>query len=370
MHRSDPEIDSPPFFLCRHGETEWNTVGRRQGQLDSPLTEAGRGHADAIASAVASVGIDLIISSPLGRAVQTAAVVSERLPCPTIISPDLAEVHHGHHAGLTNTEIERRFPGQLGSRERDKYRWQFPGGESYVDAERRADRFLRSLAESEARRPLVVTHEMISRMLLRSALGLSVDEALGLSLPHGTVLRVEGLAAVEVDTTTSPGAGGLAFPILTRRTRLRPLAEGDVAAVHSILGDDATTADVSFGQPDLEATASYVERRMKQQQDHGFSMWAVELLESGEVVGLCGFFPGDDRELELGYVIRADHWGKGLATEAVSAAIDAAKAGDHRVYATIRPTNLRSLAVAGRVGLIEQGQMSDDRGTLLVFRPA
>lgn len=108
---------------------------------------------------------------------------------------------------------------------------------------------------------------------------------------------------------------------------------------------------------------------MEQEQRHGLSMWAVELLESSEMVGLCGFFPHKQSdEIEIGYVIKACSWGKGYASEAAVAAVDAVHAAGILIYATIRPGNLGSIRVAERVGLKADGQVEDERGPLLVFR--
>lgn len=96
-------------------------------------------------------------------------------------------------------------------------------------------------------------------------------------------------------------------------------------------------------------------------------MWAVELRSTCELVALCGFFPIRPGGIELGYVVRADHWCQGYATEVVRAALDVATAANKRVVATIRSTNQRSLAVAHKVGLVQTGVIDDDRGQLLVF---
>jgi len=180
----------PRVVLVRHGETMWNRERRRQGQLDSPLTAEGRHHARAAASVCVRLGVDRIFTSPLGRARETALIVSSVLAIPVDDVDDLAELHHGAFAGLTNDEIALRYPGALDVRKREKYTWAFPGGESYADAAVRASRALDRVATTGAASPLLVTHEMIGRMLLRSLLDLNVEQALALSLPHGTVLEV------------------------------------------------------------------------------------------------------------------------------------------------------------------------------------
>lgn len=159
----------------------------------------------------------------------------------------------------------------------------------------------------------------------------------------------------------------MATPIRTKRLALRPVTQDDVAAVFGILGDQATTANVSFGLSDLESAERWVRRRMEQQGEYGLSMWAVELRADGPV-GLVGFFPHDGRSVELGYVVHARHWGQGIASEAVEAMLQANLGAVDRVFATVRTTNAASLAVARRVGLVEYDRKHDDRGTLIVMR--
>lgn len=100
----------------RHGQTEWNLAGRRQGRLDSALTQTGRENAVRLATMLETAGIDRIFSSPLARARRTAEIVAERLRIDVQLVPDLAEVHHGVMAGLTDPEIAARFPDEWRSR--------------------------------------------------------------------------------------------------------------------------------------------------------------------------------------------------------------------------------------------------------------
>ena len=154
----------------RHGETHWNLLGRRQGHHDSPLTSRGREQAYEAANALQQVGVDAIYTSPLGRAATTASIVAAVLELP-VRTVDLArEIDHGAFSGLTNAEIEACYPGVLAQRAADKYTWTFPDGESYADASRRADRLVEVLVATPSKSPLVVTHEMFARMLVRGCL--------------------------------------------------------------------------------------------------------------------------------------------------------------------------------------------------------
>jgi broad specificity phosphatase PhoE len=177
--------------LARHGETEWNRAGRRQGQLDSPLTERGLAQARAVAEVVAALPLDAIFASPLGRAAATAALCSERTGLPVTTLAELAEVHHGRMAGLTAEDIERLFPGEFDRRSRDKYRWRFPGGESYADADRRVGKALACVGAAHSWCPLIVSHEMIGRMLRRHLLAADPLTALAWRQPHDVIYRID-----------------------------------------------------------------------------------------------------------------------------------------------------------------------------------
>jgi broad specificity phosphatase PhoE len=184
-------IDREWVYLVRHGQTVWNTQRRRQGQLDSPLTPEGLLHAERSADLVKAMGVDRVFSSPLGRARTTAAMIAARLALPVEVIEDLQEVHHGRIAGLSDLEIERDHPKVAADRARDKYRYRFPGGESYADADQRAEQALAQIRATRVRRPLIVAHEMIGRMLLRNLLDLDPQTSLSFSHPHGVIYRIQ-----------------------------------------------------------------------------------------------------------------------------------------------------------------------------------
>lgn len=107
-----------------------------------------------------------------------------------MVISDLAEIDHGTFAGLTNEEIEARHPGELARRAQSRYTWSFPGGESYADADVRAGAALDAVVATGATSPVLVTHEMNGRMLLRTLLRLDPQDAFEQSLSHGSVIEV------------------------------------------------------------------------------------------------------------------------------------------------------------------------------------
>lgn len=98
------------ILLARHGETEWNRVGRWQGHADQPLNEAGRRQAAELAERLAGNRIAAIYSSDLARASQTAGAVASRLGLGVVEDAGLREIDVGSWSGLTRAEVEQRFP--------------------------------------------------------------------------------------------------------------------------------------------------------------------------------------------------------------------------------------------------------------------
>jgi broad specificity phosphatase PhoE len=185
------KIPSPSLYLARHGQTSWNVQRRRQGQLDSELTSNGRQQAQYLAALATAEGIDGIFASPLGRAAKTAEIVAAELGRSVILLDELAEIDHGQFAGLTNDQIRAKYAGALEARAESIYRWRFPGGESYADGDVRAGVALARIERTGHERALIVSHEMISRMLLRQLLDLTPENALTYDLPHDVVYKID-----------------------------------------------------------------------------------------------------------------------------------------------------------------------------------
>jgi broad specificity phosphatase PhoE len=105
------------LLLVRHGESEWNALGRWQGWADPELTDLGRHQAKSAALHVGTV--DAVVASDLARAATTAEIVAGELGIgPVVLQPGLRERDAGPWTGLTRVEIEAGWPGMLDSGER------------------------------------------------------------------------------------------------------------------------------------------------------------------------------------------------------------------------------------------------------------
>jgi len=99
-------------LLTRHGQSEWNALGRWQGQADPPLSDLGRRQAHEAARSLGTV--DGIWASDLQRAAETAVIIGDDMGVgPVVLDADLRERDAGEWTGLTRAEIERRYPGFL-----------------------------------------------------------------------------------------------------------------------------------------------------------------------------------------------------------------------------------------------------------------
>lgn len=93
------------FIFLRHGQTDWNVEGRLQGRSDRPLDDDGIAQAHAAADQLMDEKVNLIVSSPLKRAQQTAEVVAKRLGFPVDVDPLLIERSFGSLEGRSLREI-------------------------------------------------------------------------------------------------------------------------------------------------------------------------------------------------------------------------------------------------------------------------
>ncbi len=183
-----------PLYFVRHGETDWNVERRYQGRLETHLNEKGREQAArngrALMARIDKPERHVFIASPLARAVETMAIVRTEMGLDgRVFGRDdrIAEIDLGEWDGKTYDEIERETPGIFARRERDKWRFRPPGGESYAEAAARVRDFLLHL-----KRPAVIVgHGATGRILRGYLLGLGRNRVPGLSSPHDAVFRIE-----------------------------------------------------------------------------------------------------------------------------------------------------------------------------------
>ena len=145
------------LFVARHGQTDWNREHRWQGWADPPLNRAGREQAVQLGETLAERGIELVVSSDLRRAAETAEIAAARFGLPVELDARLREVDVGEWSGLTSAEVAARYPEGFRRRREGRTGWE-RGEELGTMAERVVSSLLEIAARHPRRRVLVVTH--------------------------------------------------------------------------------------------------------------------------------------------------------------------------------------------------------------------
>jgi broad specificity phosphatase PhoE len=192
-------MPGPTLYYIRHGETEWNAVGRLQGTQDIPLNDLGRSQAAHVGGVLAGLfardGRDKFslpfVASPLRRARATMELVRGALNLPPhdyAIDDRLREIAYGEWEGSTLKEAQARDPQLFARRLADKWTVAAPGGESYAAVQARVSEWYGSLVVDT----VAVAHGGTARALM-VALGLETEQsAADLLIEQGAVYLFSG----------------------------------------------------------------------------------------------------------------------------------------------------------------------------------
>src|SRR5258708_25415957 len=136
----NPTADPTTTVLLRHGDTQLSPEHRFSGLRDLPLSANGTRQAKAAADRLASgAPIDAVVSSPLQRAVATAAIAARELGLTAAIDDDLRETDFGEWDGSTLAEIQERWPAAAAAWRRDPEQPP-PRGEGFAHTAHRVNR--------------------------------------------------------------------------------------------------------------------------------------------------------------------------------------------------------------------------------------
>jgi broad specificity phosphatase PhoE len=189
-------MNRPVLYYIRHGETDWNVEGRLQGSYDTALNALGRRQAAACADilrdlltrdghAPAAIGY---VASPLKRARETVEIMRGKLGLPPSdysVDARLREISFGEWEGLTFPDVRLRAPQALAERERDKWDFVPPGGESYAQVATRMRDWYAGLDADT----VVVAHGGTARALIAVLAVASPAKAPSIEIGQGVVYR-------------------------------------------------------------------------------------------------------------------------------------------------------------------------------------
>ncbi len=194
-------MPQPVLYFVRHGETDWNRERRLQGQHDIPLNPLGRTQAQRCGTLLRELlgkdGVGVAdydyVSSPLGRARETMEIMRGVMGLdPSAYRTDarLMEMSFGRWEGFTYAELQTREAAALEARERDKWGFVLPGGESYAQLEKRVQVWYESVACTT----VVSAHGGVCRALMALLKVVQPSEASMGDVGQGVVYVFNGTA--------------------------------------------------------------------------------------------------------------------------------------------------------------------------------
>lgn len=173
------------LYITRHGETMRNAEQRVLGRTDDPLSEKGLAQAQDLAERLKDTEFDMIFSSPLTRARQTAQAVADSKGMEVLVDERLIETNFGEFEGVP------RYCEEYQAAKRDHFK-RYPGGESYFDMAYRIYDFLFMLKrEYPDKRVLVVAHGGVCRIICNYFYDMENEEFVQHAFPNCGIEQFE-----------------------------------------------------------------------------------------------------------------------------------------------------------------------------------
>jgi len=184
-----------PFYMIRHGETDWNRERRFQGRRDIPMNALGRQQATDYAAMLAAERGDWtgwhFVSSPLGRTRETMRIMRATMgldPDSYRCDDDLVEITFGAWEGQKLDDLRRSEPDLIASREADRWRFRAPGGESYQQACERVGKVLSRLPGPS----VIVSHGGVMRGMRHLVEGIDGPDVARQDVPQDNIYHFDG----------------------------------------------------------------------------------------------------------------------------------------------------------------------------------
>ena len=162
------------FFVVRHGETDWNKLGRFQGHTDISLNDRGLSQARETAVASEDWGYTAIYSSPLVRTVQVAEEIAKVTPMLVSQEPGLKELSLGDLEGVTGEEMRNDWPALFAAWRTEPEKMSMPNGESLGELRDRTWQVILDIEQkhSSDESIVVISHNFAIRSIVNELLGM------------------------------------------------------------------------------------------------------------------------------------------------------------------------------------------------------
>lgn len=201
-------------FICRHGETEWNLLGKLQGVADSVLTKKGVRQAEQTAKTLANTKPVAIYTSDLKRAVATAEIIARPHNLKPIPVHELHEINAGKFEGHTKEESDKLFPKENAEWALDKFNNLFPGGESNAQVVERLKPFAEKIKREHANDEIIlVMHRSSGRAMATILAGIPGEKMINFEFLHDIIYKIELNGKPKVSMIRNgKTTGGLFYP--------------------------------------------------------------------------------------------------------------------------------------------------------------
>ena len=161
------------IYLVRHGQTAWNKEEIFRGRTDIPLNENGLRQADLVGEYLRGSNIDVVYSSPLARARETARSVAQVFSLKVLPLEGINDMSFGKWEGLPLKEVQTHDRDLFEQWRKEPHRVRLPGGESLDEVRIRAMAALEDVIRSHTGKNLVlVSHRVVIKVILCGILGI------------------------------------------------------------------------------------------------------------------------------------------------------------------------------------------------------
>ena len=174
------------WFLVRHGETDWNKIERIQGHSDTHLNQTGVAQAEATANFLKDKHIDLIVSSDLARAKETAEIIAKATGAEIIFDEALREMYYGSLEGMSIPEVNEKYGGFLDRPYKEL------GGEVFEEVEERAMKALHNhRKDHEHKNVVIVSHGALLGLVIKNIRKIDHAKSSGLKIENAEAIKLE-----------------------------------------------------------------------------------------------------------------------------------------------------------------------------------
>ncbi len=164
-------------YLIRHAATTHSAEDRFAGASNVPLSDEGRRQAVLLATRLKPHRPAAIYCSPMGRAMETAAIIGGPHGLTPLPRDGLREIDHGHWEGLSRNEVKARFPDEIAAWDADPFGYAPPGSETGMAVMSRAIPCLREIVSAHLNQSVfVVSHKATNRIVIGYYLGIELPD--------------------------------------------------------------------------------------------------------------------------------------------------------------------------------------------------